>query len=497
MFTSSKSTSKTPSTSTTNFFYTTPPSYELSLEDFESFALSRLIVLRKIEELKVKGLDRNQYNDALKRVVSLQLPSGGSNQSQKSYNEKRDLASHFILRLAYCRTEELRRWLLTQELALFKFRLEDLEKRGGKDMTLFMRSAQISFDKISHDEKNGMQSELRFNMSYRDFEASSFYKIPFAEAVDLIGRRLVHVRGGYAYVPGGKLVSIICARFRSHLSRSLAKASASFSHVSSDTRIGPLLKNMNKQYTGRDFGKQTAVEGDMNASNVDEYAERSMPLCMRQVHDGLKKDHKLKHDGRRQYGLFLKGAGLTMEESLLFFQNEFTKIMSADDFNKNYAYNIRHSYGKEGKRQSYTAFSSTTIIMGPRSNPSEVGSHHGCPFAHSGDSSLAALLGKMGIGGKDKDDIMAHKKNKMYQLACAKHFEVTHPGAAKTEGVDLDGVGNHPNAWFNSSAQYWKQKDGVKKEGGLKGKLTPPKGKVERALVSPNRPGEEKMEINA
>lgn len=46
---------------------------------------------------------------------------------------------------------------------------------------------------------------------------------------------------------------------------------------------------MNKQYTGRDFGKQTAVEGDMNASNVDEYAERSMPLCMRQVHDGLKK----------------------------------------------------------------------------------------------------------------------------------------------------------------------------------------------------------------
>lgn len=64
-----------------------------------------------------------------------------------------------------------------------------------------------------------------------------------------------------------------------------------------------------------------------------------------------------------------------MEESLLFFQNEFTKIMSADDFNKNYAYNIRHSYGKEGKRQSYTAFSSTTIIMGPRSNPSEVRSY--------------------------------------------------------------------------------------------------------------------------
>ena len=59
-----------------------------------------------------------------------------------------------------------------------------------------------------------------------------------------------------------------------------------------------------------------------------------MPLCMRAAHDGLKKDHKLKHDARRQYGLFLKGAGMSMEESLLFFQNEFTKVMSGDDFNK-------------------------------------------------------------------------------------------------------------------------------------------------------------------
>ena len=63
---------------------------------------------------------------------------------------------------------------------------------------------------------------------------------------------------------------------------------------------------------------------------------------------------------------------------------------------------------------------------------------------------------------------MAHKKNKMYQLACAKHFEVTHPGAAKTEGVDLDGVGNHPNAWFNSSVQYWKNKEPAKVSEGIK-----------------------------
>ena len=125
-----------------------------------------------------------------------------------------------------------------------------------------------------------------------------------------------------------------------------------------------------------------------------------------------------------------------MEESLLFFQNAFTKLISSDDFNKNYAYNIRHMYGKEGKRQSYTAFSCTSIIMGPRSNPNEIGSHHGCPFAHNSDSSLNALLSKMQIGPQEREAIISLKKSNQYGLACAKHFEVTHPGAEKMKGGD-------------------------------------------------------------
>ena len=56
----------------------------------------------------------------------------------------------------------------------------------------------------------------------------------------------------------------------------------------------------------------------------------------------LKNHHHLKHFGRLQLGLFLKGLGLSMDDAMRFWKQEFgKKIGDGDKFEKNNAYNIR------------------------------------------------------------------------------------------------------------------------------------------------------------
>jgi len=47
-------------------------------------------------------------------------------------------------------------------------------------------------------------------------------------------------------------------------------------------------------------------EGEVTSDMVDDLAKQHFPLCMRNLHQNLKKDHHLKHFERLTYGLFLK-----------------------------------------------------------------------------------------------------------------------------------------------------------------------------------------------
>ena len=397
----------------------------------------------------------------------------------RQMRKQRDASSHFILRAAYCRTEELRRWFLTQETFLFKHQLDKIAdaSTGGHLLRQFLNDNDLNFEIVPEEEKIKVES---FLMQIPVFKASTggdnssaikvvvpsvaevknttYFKIHFSEASDLIAKRQCYVSKGYAYVPLPKIVSIVTARFRMNLSKSLTKASRVFGAViSDDAPIAPLLNTMNSQYTGKDYdGKRNNLSGDyeLNAENIDSYAS-SMPLCMSQLHNGLKQDSKLRHHGRLQYGLFLKGAGMTMEESLIFFQKHFTRLISSEKFQKEYTYNIRHMYGKEGKRTSYSAYNCKKIVLGDGPN---AGDHHGCPYKHYDHDHLSSLLNKMQVGTvADRDSMMRFKQQGQYHAACQTHFKVMHPSPG---ALDVNGVGEHPNAWYAASVAYNQMKTG-------------------------------------
>lgn len=52
----------------------------------------------------------------------------------------------------------------------------------------------------------------------------------------------MYLEGGFAYVPVQRVVTIVVARYRMGISKSLMEASNHFAYVTSDSRFGPLLQ---------------------------------------------------------------------------------------------------------------------------------------------------------------------------------------------------------------------------------------------------------------
>ena len=226
-----------PSQRVTVSLYEKPPREEMTLEEFEVFAVDRLKVLRTIDALRQKGFKPKELEAELAPVVRELLPLASAGPQAPS-DARKDSVSHFILRLAYSRSEELRRWFLTQECALFRHRLSRLR---GDGFARFLREHGLKFEEVPDSERDARVTSLARIKNYENVPAqtATYYRVPFLEAIDLIGRREVYLEKGYAYVPQAKLHSIVVSRFRASLSRSLAKASGSLAAAAADPRLGP------------------------------------------------------------------------------------------------------------------------------------------------------------------------------------------------------------------------------------------------------------------
>ncbi|CAM4641855.1 DNA primase large subunit isoform X1 [Lepidochelys kempii] len=437
-------------------FYLQPPTENISLAEFENFAIDRLKLLKVVENLGVsyvKGSD--EYKSRLEREIrKLKFPYKAL--VEDDYDARRkDHISHFILRLAYCQSEDLRRWFIQQEMDLFRYRFNALT---GDLVEKFLKYVNLSYGAISKEVKEKFAVQLRNStpgLGGTKVEELEFYKVPLQDAMDLFRVRRVYLLNGFAYVPHTDIVAIVLNNYRTKLSKALALTARSLPAVQSDERLQPLLNHLSHSYVGPDYSIQKNV-GKISLEHIDALSVKSFPLCMRQLNKALRDNHHLRHGGRMQYGLFLKGIGLTLEQALQFWKSEFIKgKVDADKFDKGYAYSIRHNYGKEGKRTDYTPFSCMKIIL---SNPPSQGDYHGCPFRHSDPELLKQKLQSYKIPPTGITQVLELVKGMHYQLACQKYFQLTH---------DVDDIGfslNHPNQYFAESQKLLSGGREVKKE---------------------------------
>uniref|UniRef100_A0A3P8Z0P9 DNA primase large subunit n=1 Tax=Esox lucius TaxID=8010 RepID=A0A3P8Z0P9_ESOLU len=408
-------------------FYSQSPTENISLSEFETFAVERLKLLKTVENLGVSYVKTSeQYTKKLDtEFSSLNFPfrSEKSSSGPSEYEKRRkDHISHFILRLAYCQTEDLRRWFIQQEIDLFRYRFNCLNSKSKRE---FLHLNNLRYDTVS-------------------VHCLGFFcfVVPFQDALDLVRTRKVYLKEGFVYVPHMEIVTIVLNDFRTRLSKALALTARSLPAVQSDERLQPLLNHLSHAYVGQDYSIQKSI-GKISLDQIETLSAKSYPLCMRQLHRALRESHHLRHGGRMQYGLFLKGVGLTLDQALQFWRSEFVKgKVDADKFDKAYAYSIRHMFGKEGKRTDYTPYSCMKVIL---SNPPSQGDHHGCPFRHTDPELLKQKLQSYKVSPGGVSQILELVKGMHYQLACQKYFELTHN--IEDSGFSL----NHPNQYFLES----------------------------------------------
>jgi len=459
---------------------------EISLEQFENYALDRLRVLKAIETAKARNKKEDEFRAYMKQIEEKYLPLH-SNSSKVNIDDERekDVISHFILKLAYSRTEDLRRWFVNQEVALFRHRYE---QESTEDIEIFLKEGNFNLVPISKEEKDLLSRDLAQagNLPSKELQNLDFYKVPFEQALDLLTNRKVYMKKGFAYVSSADLLSLLAAQFRVNLNRSLALTARALPKMEEDERLLPILENMAKQHAlNSEYENSTKKTGDVSAEDVSKLTQH-MPLCMKHLHAKLNEDHHLRHGGRMQYGLFLKSIGLSLEEALIFWRKAFQPRTPEDKFNKTYAYNLRHNYGQEGKRTSYSPYSCMKIIT---NHPSAM-DHHGCPFRHFSPDNLRATLRQQKVLEPNIHEILELIKNQHFQVACTRFFEITH--SIKSGQMD---VIQHPNIYFDLSiGKKQPNKESNKENKGIPNTETKEQGEIKENSQQESSGGESSKE---
>ena len=420
----------------------------LDLTQLTELVIKRYKLLKYIEDISKENINIEKFSLSNKLFL---LDSINWDNKTKLNN---DIASHFILAIIMCKNDSDMKWFIRQETKLFKARL-DFQKKYSMYRILSKLGLELSeYIPKKYDGLDMNKIKFRFLSDTYKNDKEKIYFCKFEDALNLVSSHLYYLNKGNIYIPESDLQKIFTLVFEQKMEKTLNKIRAKTETIKKDRRIREILLSFEKEKQNIMRDEAAKMEKEMpndeklrTMNDIDIVSEKCFPLCMSLIERHINQYSHLTHFGRLQYTLFLKGAGLPVDEALKFFQKKYEKKTPIDKFEKEYAYNIRHSYGLEGKRVSYTPYTCEKIINmnGPMGREC-----HGCPYKTYSADNLRKLLNTCNLNPLDIEEIISKKKNNEYQMACVKYFEGKFP---KIQG---DGVGIHPNRYFSSAMKAMK-----------------------------------------
>ena len=204
--------------------------------------------------------------------------------------------------------------------------------------------------------------------------------------------------------------------------------------------VGP---NATYRYVPGEDAKRVLKMVDRHVSAV---TARPFPPCMRSKFEELQRKAHLTFTDRFQLNLFLKGIGLSLNETLNFWRQGVFPKGKMKSYQCEHTYNIRHNYGLEGGMIDYTPHNCEKMQQEHKDGAGRCA----CPFATDIETFRSNTLGQswyhaVSIDSRDKIESAVRAKNPT--AACEHVFEDAHGGFSIGPKFEF------PDAYFDASME--------------------------------------------
>lgn len=182
---------------------------------------------------------------------------------------------------------------------------------------------------------------------------------------NLVAKRQVLMRSGYALLPCCKWKEVLAELFNYHMRLSMKQIKLiKMYNLQNDQRFEDIVRDIKTILNSNMKIQKDDVTDDIShavgINNINEMAVY-FPPCMYNLYKKLRENHRLPHNSRYQLTVFLKNIGMPYDDAVLFWSDEYIKTSSKNSKcrcswqkdEKRFIYSIRHMYGLEGRRVNY------------------------------------------------------------------------------------------------------------------------------------------------